>query len=147
MLNKAFYELVRTAPKGRWNGIQRTYGPDDVYRLRGGVQIQYTLAVRIFEIFSFFSLNFHRIRSLIGYFLMLGAYLTSNAEPNTHSLSIHRQFNDALSLKFKIFSDQWSEHAVEITSNGALCSCAWGDHWEPSNANGPWRIARDLFVW
>ncbi|CAF0984194.1 unnamed protein product [Rotaria sordida] len=44
MLNRAFYELVRSAPKGRWNGIQRHYGPEDVYRLRSGVQIEYTLA-------------------------------------------------------------------------------------------------------
>jgi hypothetical protein len=53
MMNKAFYELVRTAPKGRWNGIRRNYGPDEVHRLRSGVQIEYTLAVSILE--KFFS--------------------------------------------------------------------------------------------
>ena len=44
MMNKVFYELVKTAPKGRWNGIQRSYGGDEVLRLRSGVQIEYTLA-------------------------------------------------------------------------------------------------------
>lgn len=47
MMNKAFYELIRAAPKGRWNGIRRSYGPDEVQRLRSGVQIEYTLAVSI----------------------------------------------------------------------------------------------------
>jgi isocitrate lyase len=47
MMNKVFYELVRTSTKGRWNGIQRNYGPDEVHRLRSGVQIEYTLAVSI----------------------------------------------------------------------------------------------------
>ena len=47
MMNKVFYELVRKAPSGRWNGIQRTYGPDLVHRLRSGVEIEYTLAVSI----------------------------------------------------------------------------------------------------
>src|ERR1041385_4972083 len=28
----------------RWQGITRTYGPQDVYRLRGTLPIQYTLA-------------------------------------------------------------------------------------------------------
>jgi len=28
----------------RWNGIQRPYGPEEVFRLRGSVQIEYTLA-------------------------------------------------------------------------------------------------------
>ncbi|CAF4220538.1 unnamed protein product, partial [Rotaria magnacalcarata] len=44
MINKAFYDLVRTAPKGRWSGIQRNYGPEEVQRLRSGLQIEYTLA-------------------------------------------------------------------------------------------------------
>jgi isocitrate lyase len=57
-MNKVFYELVRTAPKGRWNGIQRNYGPDAVRRLRSTVQIEYTLAVstsrkKFFEVFFF----------------------------------------------------------------------------------------------
>jgi isocitrate lyase len=54
-MNRLFYEVVRTAPKGRWNGIQRNYGPTEVYRLRSGVQSEYTLAVSIlvkfFQIF------------------------------------------------------------------------------------------------
>lgn len=45
MMNKVFYDLVRAAPKGRWNGIKRSYGPDDVRKLRSGIQIEYTLAV------------------------------------------------------------------------------------------------------
>ncbi|CAF1114950.1 unnamed protein product [Rotaria sp. Silwood1] len=43
-MNRAFYELIRSAPKGRWNGIQRNYGPEQVHQLRSGVQIEYTLA-------------------------------------------------------------------------------------------------------
>lgn len=45
-MNKAFYELIRKAPNGRWDGIKRVYGPDIVRRLRSGVEIEYTLAVR-----------------------------------------------------------------------------------------------------
>jgi isocitrate lyase len=52
-MNRIFYEVVRTAPKGRWNGIQRNYGPTEVYRLRSGVQIEHTLAVSI--LVKFFS--------------------------------------------------------------------------------------------
>lgn len=44
MMNKVFYDLVRSAPSGRWNGILRNYGPEEVSRLRSGVQIEYTLA-------------------------------------------------------------------------------------------------------
>ena len=47
MIKKACYELVRTAPKGRWNGIERNYRSDEVHRLRSEVQIEYTLAVSI----------------------------------------------------------------------------------------------------
>ncbi|CAF4454161.1 unnamed protein product, partial [Rotaria socialis] len=46
MINKVFYDLVRSAPKGRWSGIQRTYGPEEVQRLRSGLQIEYTLALQ-----------------------------------------------------------------------------------------------------
>ena len=39
-----FYNLVPSAPEGRFNDIERPYGVDDVKRLRGSVQIRYTLA-------------------------------------------------------------------------------------------------------
>jgi isocitrate lyase len=39
-----FYNLVPSAPEGRFDGIERTYTPDDVKRLRGSVQIRHTLA-------------------------------------------------------------------------------------------------------
>ena len=48
-MNKAFYDLIRKVPAGRWDGIKRVYGPDIVRQLRSGVEIEYTLAVSIFE--------------------------------------------------------------------------------------------------
>jgi isocitrate lyase len=39
-----FDDLVPSAPKGRFAGIHRPYGPDDVLRLRGSVRIEHTLA-------------------------------------------------------------------------------------------------------
>ena len=39
-----FYNLVPTAPEGRFDGIERPYSPEDVKRLRGSVQIRHTLA-------------------------------------------------------------------------------------------------------
>ena len=39
-----FYNLVPSAPEGRFDGIERPYTPDDVKRLRGSVQIRHTLA-------------------------------------------------------------------------------------------------------
>ena len=39
-----FYNLVPNAPKGRYDGIDRPYTADDVTRLRGSVEIKYTLA-------------------------------------------------------------------------------------------------------
>ena len=39
-----FYNLVPSAPEGRFDGIERPYSPDDVKRLRGSVQIRHTLA-------------------------------------------------------------------------------------------------------
>ena len=39
-----FYNLVPSAPQGRFDGIDRPYSPDDVRRLRGSVQIRHTLA-------------------------------------------------------------------------------------------------------
>ncbi len=40
---QSFDQLV-AAPKGRFDGIERNYSPDDVARLRGSVQIQHSLA-------------------------------------------------------------------------------------------------------
>ena len=39
-----FYNLVPSAPEGRFDGIERPYTPADVKRLRGSVQIRQTLA-------------------------------------------------------------------------------------------------------
>lgn len=39
-----FYNLIPSAPQGRFNGIERSYSTDDVKRLRGSVQIRNTLA-------------------------------------------------------------------------------------------------------
>ena len=39
-----FYNLVPTAPAGRFDGIERTYTAEDVKRLRGSVEIRHTLA-------------------------------------------------------------------------------------------------------
>ncbi|MCB1453367.1 MAG: isocitrate lyase/phosphoenolpyruvate mutase family protein, partial [Rhizobiaceae bacterium] len=39
-----FYNLVPSAPEGRFDGIERTYSPEDVQRLRGSLPIRYTLA-------------------------------------------------------------------------------------------------------
>src|SRR6187402_1977509 len=39
-----FYNLVPSAPEGRFDGIERPYSPDDVLRLRGSVQVRHTLA-------------------------------------------------------------------------------------------------------
>ena len=39
-----FETLVPTAPKGRFSGINRTYAPEDVQRLRGSIRIHHTLA-------------------------------------------------------------------------------------------------------
>lgn len=39
-----FYNLVPGAPEGRYNNITRTYSPEDVQRLRGSVEIKYSLA-------------------------------------------------------------------------------------------------------
>ncbi len=41
-----FEDLVPSAPKGRFAGICRPYGPGDVVRLRGSFPISYTLAER-----------------------------------------------------------------------------------------------------
>ncbi|TRC82196.1 isocitrate lyase [Mesorhizobium sp. WSM4310] len=39
-----FYNLVPSAPEGRFDGIERPYSPEDVKRLRGSVQIRQSLA-------------------------------------------------------------------------------------------------------
>ncbi|MCQ0988902.1 isocitrate lyase [Jiella marina] len=39
-----FYNLVPSAPEGRYDNIERSYSVEDVQRLRGSVQIKYTLA-------------------------------------------------------------------------------------------------------
>ncbi|MGX8010030.1 isocitrate lyase [Mesorhizobium sp. ORM8.1] len=39
-----FYNLVPSAPEGRFDGIERPYSPEDVKRLRGSVQVRQTLA-------------------------------------------------------------------------------------------------------
>jgi isocitrate/methylisocitrate lyase len=39
-----FYKLVPSAAPGRFDGIERPYGPADVQRLRGSVEIRYSLA-------------------------------------------------------------------------------------------------------
>nr|MDH4415229.1 isocitrate lyase [Rhizobium sp.] len=39
-----FYNLVPNAPKGRYDGIDRPYTAADVKRLRGSIEIKYTLA-------------------------------------------------------------------------------------------------------
>ena len=41
-----FAELVPGAPEGRFDGIERPYGPEEVERLRGSFPIQHTLAER-----------------------------------------------------------------------------------------------------
>ena len=40
------------APAGRFDGIERTYSPEDVERLRGSVPIEYTLVVKAVVIFA-----------------------------------------------------------------------------------------------
>ncbi|MGI9400290.1 MAG: isocitrate lyase [Rhizobiaceae bacterium] len=39
-----FYNLVPSAPQGRFDGVERPYSPQDVSRLRGSVEIKYSLA-------------------------------------------------------------------------------------------------------
>jgi isocitrate lyase len=41
-----FQDLIPSAPAGRFDGIRRPYGPEDVKRLRGSFPIAYTLAER-----------------------------------------------------------------------------------------------------
>jgi isocitrate lyase len=46
MSKHSFETLVPSAPKGRFDGIERSYTPDDVVRLRGSVHVAHTLAER-----------------------------------------------------------------------------------------------------
>jgi isocitrate lyase len=46
MSKLSFKDLVPSAPEGRYDGIRRTYTPDDVARLRGSFPIAHTLAER-----------------------------------------------------------------------------------------------------
>ncbi len=39
-----FFNLIPNAPKGRYDGIERGYTAEDVKRLRGSVEIKYSLA-------------------------------------------------------------------------------------------------------
>ncbi len=45
-MTDAFSDLIPSAPEGRYVGIERPYGPDEVRRLRGSVPIRHTLAER-----------------------------------------------------------------------------------------------------
>ncbi|MFY8039837.1 MAG: isocitrate lyase [Bosea sp. (in: a-proteobacteria)] len=46
MSKLTFKDLVPSAPEGRYDGIRRTYTPDDVAKLRGSFPIAHTLAER-----------------------------------------------------------------------------------------------------
>jgi isocitrate lyase len=46
MAKLTFKDLVPAAPEGRYDGIRRTYSPEDVARLRGSFPIAHTLAER-----------------------------------------------------------------------------------------------------
>jgi isocitrate lyase len=41
---KTFYDVVRSAPRGRFTGVRRNYTPEDVLRLRGSINIEHTMA-------------------------------------------------------------------------------------------------------
>ncbi|CAD6198398.1 unnamed protein product [Caenorhabditis auriculariae] len=43
---KNWYQVVKSAPKGRFKGIKRDYEVEEVLRLRGSIDIEYTLATR-----------------------------------------------------------------------------------------------------
>lgn len=44
MTQLTFEQIVPGAPQGRFDGIQRNYIPEDVLKLRGSIEIEYTLA-------------------------------------------------------------------------------------------------------
>jgi isocitrate lyase len=43
---KTFYDIIPSAPKGRFDGVKRNYSVEDVEKLRGSFQIEHTLATR-----------------------------------------------------------------------------------------------------
>ncbi|KHN81706.1 Bifunctional glyoxylate cycle protein [Toxocara canis] len=43
---KNFYSIIKSAPKGRFAGLKRNYEVEDVLKLRGSIEIEYTLATR-----------------------------------------------------------------------------------------------------
>ena len=45
-MSKSFYNLIPSASKDRFDGIERPYSIEDVEKLRGSVQIEYTLATK-----------------------------------------------------------------------------------------------------
>lgn len=45
-MSKTFYDLVPSAPKGRFDNVKRNYSVEDVQKLRGSFPIEYTLATR-----------------------------------------------------------------------------------------------------
>ena len=45
-MSKTFYDIVPSAPKGRFDNVKRTYSVEDVEKLRGSFPIEYTLATR-----------------------------------------------------------------------------------------------------
>ena len=55
MSKLTFEQLVPKAPEGRFDGIERNYTPEDVRKLRGSIDICYTLAEmganRLWELF------------------------------------------------------------------------------------------------
>ncbi len=44
--NVQWSALVPTAPKGRWQGVERPYSPEEAFALRGSIRIEHTLATR-----------------------------------------------------------------------------------------------------
>ncbi len=46
MSKKTFYDLIPSAPKGRFDNVKRNYTVEDVEKLRGSFPIEYTLATR-----------------------------------------------------------------------------------------------------
>jgi len=45
-MSKTFYDLIPSAPKGRYDNVKRNYSVADVEKLRGSFPIEYTLATR-----------------------------------------------------------------------------------------------------
>ena len=45
-MSKTFYDIIPSAPKGRFDNVKRNYSVEDVEKLRGSFPIEYTLANR-----------------------------------------------------------------------------------------------------